>query len=115
MTDEIYAGHVATVGDRLTAGREAAGLSIAELSADLGVRPETLEGWEADQAEPTAPLLAQIAARLHVEPEWLLTGAGSAPHQAQGTAVQVELHELRRLLAEAARRLGRLEEALNHG
>lgn len=115
MSDEIYAEHVATVGDRLTAAREAAGLSVAGLADELGVRPETLDGWEVDQAEPGAPLLGQIAARLGVDPEWLLTGTGAGPHGGPGNAALAELHELRRLLAEAARRLGRLEEALKHG
>lgn len=115
MSDGIYSEHVATVGDRLTAAREAAGLSVALLAEELGVRPETLDGWEVDQAEPNAPLLTQIAVRLGVDPEWLLTGTGAGPHQGAGNAVQSELHELRRLLAEAARRLGRLEEALKHG
>jgi HTH-type transcriptional regulator, cell division transcriptional repressor len=115
MSDEIYAEHVATVGDRLTAAREAARMSVDALALELGVRPETLEGWEADQAEPTAPLLSQIAARLAVDADWLLTGAGTGPQQPAPAAAQSELHELRRLLAEASRQLGRLEEALKHG
>lgn len=115
MTDEIYAEHVATVGDRLTAAREAAGLSLDVLATEMGLRPETLEGWEVDQAGPTSGMLAQIAARLSVDAEWLLTGAGKGPHQGAIVTATAELRELRRLLAEADLRLGRLEEALRHG
>ena len=41
-----YGDGEATLGDRLTAAREGAGLEVGELAARLGVRTETLEGWE---------------------------------------------------------------------
>ncbi|MFN3526105.1 MAG: multiprotein-bridging factor 1 family protein [Paracoccus sp. (in: a-proteobacteria)] len=116
MSDDIYAENVATLGDRLTAAREAAGLTVAQLADELGVRPETQEGWEVDQAEPGAPLLGQIAARLEVSAQWLLTGAGDAPQELSQNAVLLEeLRELRTLLSEAGDRIDRLQEALSNG
>lgn len=116
MDDDIYAENVATLGDRLTAAREAAGLTVAELADELGVRPETQQGWEVDQAEPGAPLLGQIAARLDVSTQWLLTGAGEAPREfAQNEALLTELRGLRELLDDACERIDRLQKALTHG
>ncbi|MBM3604097.1 MAG: helix-turn-helix transcriptional regulator [Alphaproteobacteria bacterium] len=112
---DSYAEPVATLGDRLTAAREGAGLDIAALADSLGLRPETLEGWEVDQAEPTATLLGRIATLTGVSMVWLLTGEGSGPKDTvTGAALQAELSDLRRLLAEASARVERLEEALSH-
>lgn len=113
---DSYAEPVATLGDRLTAAREGAGLEIAAMADALGLRPETLEGWEVDQAEPTASLMGRIATVTGVSPVWLLTGQGAGPQDASaGAALRAELADLRRLLAEAAARVDRLEEALSHG
>lgn len=113
---DIYAEPMATLGDRLTAAREAAGLDIAAMAETLGLRPETLEGWEVDQAEPTASLMGRIASVTGVSAVWLLTGQGRGPKDDSATAaLRAELAELRRLLAEAAARVERLEEVLNHG
>lgn len=113
---DIYAEPMATLGDRLTAAREAAGLDIAAMAETLGLRPETLEGWEIDQAEPTASLMGRIATVTGVSAVWLLTGQGRGPKDDSATtALRAELAELRRLLAEAAARVERLEEVLNHG
>ena len=113
---DSYAEPVATLGDRLTAAREGAGLQIEALAEELGLRPETLEGWEVDQAEPTATLMGRIAAVTGVSLVWLLTGEGAGPRDTTaGAALRAELRELRRVLAEAVARVDRLEEALGHG
>lgn len=116
MAEDIYAETVATLGDRLTAAREAAGLSIGDLAADLGIRPETQHGWEIDQAEPAADLLGQIAARLDVSVDWLLTGHGEAPHEmAERARLAEELRALQALLTEATVRLARLQKVVENG
>lgn len=113
---DIYAEPMATLGDRLTAAREAAGLDIAAMAETLGLRPETLEGWEVDQAEPTASLMGRIATVTGVSPVWLLTGQGAGPKDDRaGADLRAELADLRQLLAEASARVERLEEALSHG
>lgn len=112
---DSYAEPVATLGDRLTAAREGAGLDITALADVLGLRPETLEGWEVDQAEPTASLMGRIAALTGVSAGWLLTGQGTGPKDdAAGATIRAELTELRQLLAQATARMARLEEALSH-
>ncbi|RJE80293.1 helix-turn-helix domain-containing protein [Paracoccus sp. JM45] len=113
---DSYAEPVATLGDRLTAAREGAGLEIAQMAGQLGLPPETLEGWEVDQDEPTATLLGRIATLSGVSVLWLLTGQGAGPQDTTaGALMREELGALRQLLAEACARVERLEEALGHG
>lgn len=111
----------ATLGDRLTAAREAAGLSLTEMASRLGVRARTLRDWENDVSEPRANRLQMLAALLGVSLRWLLTGQGddvpapSADQPAQDPELRSALSEVRRLradLSQAADRLGRLEKAL---
>ncbi|MBU2956547.1 helix-turn-helix transcriptional regulator [Paracoccus sp. 1_MG-2023] len=110
-----YADQVATLGDRLTAAREGADLGVAQLAEELGIRTDTLEGWEVDQAEPTASLMGRIATLTGVSLVWLLTGEGSGPQDtAAGAALRAELTELRRILADASARVERLQEALGN-
>ncbi|WCR12618.1 helix-turn-helix domain-containing protein [Paracoccus stylophorae] len=110
-----YGENEATLGDRLTAAREGAGLSVAELADRLGVRAETMQGWEADQAEPRAVFLGRLSGMLGVPLTWLLTGKGQGPQTGGDGAASLprtELRELRRLLHEATQRIDRLEELL---
>lgn len=110
---ESYADRVATLGDRLTAAREGAALEVAQMAETLGIRADTLEGWEVDQAEPTASLMGRIAAMTGVSLVWLTTGKGAGPQDtAAGAALRAELTELRRILADASARVERLQEAL---
>lgn len=82
-----YSEEAATLGDRLAAAREAAGLSQNQLATRLGVRLKTLSGWENDSAEPRANRLQMLAGMLGVSIMWLLTGRGDgveAPETAEG-------------------------------
>lgn len=82
MTDDVtygpgwYDADTATLGDRITGAREAAGLSQPELARRLGVRLATVRAWEDDQAEPRANKLQMLAGLLGVSIMWLLTGTG---------------------------------------
>lgn len=116
-----YADARATLGDRLAAAREAAGLGQNELAARLGVRPKTLRDWENDLSEPRANRLQMLAALLGVSLRWLLTGEGDdVPPPAEAPppaapALRQAVADLRRLRAElgqAQARLGQVEKAL---
>lgn len=116
-----YSDTQATLGDRLAAAREAAGLSQSALAARLGVRLKTLRGWENDLAEPRANRLQMLAAMLSVSLRWLLTGEGegvSPPlteEQSRDEALQRTLADLRRMRAEMlamGERLGQIEKRL---
>ncbi len=116
-----YDEATATFGDRLGAAREAAGLSRADLARRMGVRPQTVAGWEDDRAEPRANKLQKLAGVLNVSLSWLLTGqgAGIAPPDEAGTpatpdlrAALAEIRALRDEITRAGARLARLEQAL---
>lgn len=112
-----YSEDQATLGDRLTAAREAAGRSVPELADALGVRAATVAGWEADKAEPRAVFLGRLSGMLGVTLVWLLTGQGHGPGSPadRREATRAELRELRLLLEQAAQRVDRIEELMNHG
>ncbi|MEY3004328.1 MAG: hypothetical protein RLZZ491_1504 [Pseudomonadota bacterium] len=126
MTDDVtygpgwYDADTATLGDRITGAREAAGLSQPELARRLGVRLATVRAWEDDQAEPRANKLQMLAGLLGVSIMWLLTGTGDGlDGPAQTTALPEDLlallAELRQMRLEQARmadRMGRLEKRM---
>ncbi|MGY6536254.1 MAG: helix-turn-helix domain-containing protein [Pararhodobacter sp.] len=116
----------ATLGDRLAAAREAAGLSQTQLASRLGVRARTLRSWESDLAEPRANRLQMLAAMLGVSLRWLLSGEGegvsppsteddSMTDTARDEALSRTLAEMRILRGELlamSERMGQLEKRL---
>jgi HTH-type transcriptional regulator, cell division transcriptional repressor len=120
-TDNWYSDTQATLGDRLAAAREAAGLSQSVLATRLGVRQKTLRAWESDLSEPRANRLQMLAAMLGVSLRWLLTGEGegvSAPAPIEesdnGLIVQTlsEIRVTRGEMLKISERLGQLEKRL---
>ena len=118
-TDDWYGPDAATFGDRLSAARDNAGMSRADLARRIGVRDATLKNWEEDRAEPRANRVSTIAGCLGVSVMWLLNGEGagvpapgeeSAPVLPDGA--REELRAIRRLLREADERAERLERTL---
>lgn len=115
-----YADGQATLGDRLAAAREAAGMTLVQAAARLGVRGKTLADWENDSAEPRANRLQMLAALYGVSLRWLLTGQGEGapepmPAGAGAEALRAALADVRALRADLSRtqeRLGRVEKAL---
>ena len=121
VTDNWYSEEHATLGDRLAAAREAAGMNQAKLAQRLGVRKSTLVGWENDSAEPRANQVQMLTALLSVSLRWLLTGVGQdvAPPDAieplADHSLKVALSEVRAVRADVVRtsdRLARLEKSL---
>jgi transcriptional regulator with XRE-family HTH domain len=120
MTDatDWYSSDMATFGDRLVGAREALGLSQRDLAHRLGVRTETLKGWEEDRTEPRSNRLQILAGILNVSIRWLLTGEGegvSAPaagSRAEFRDLATEMRGLRDDMARASERLSRLERRL---
>lgn len=116
-----YSDETATLGDRLAAAREQAGLTQPELAARLGVRATTLARWEDDQDEPRANRLQMLAGMLGVSLVWLLTGEGEGPEAPREddqttvpdlSAILTELRNLRGTMTASAMRMGRLEKLL---
>ena len=116
--NDFYAEGRATLGDRITAAREGAGLSASQLAERLGVRLRTLASWENDATEPRANRLQMLAGVLGVSLVWLMSGRGEgpcettariAPLPATGASLCEELREVRSILATATERLSQLE------
>ncbi len=115
-----FSDAAATFGDRMTAAREAAGLSQQALARQLGVRVATIRNWETDRSEPRANRLQMLAGALGVSMVWLITGEGEGPTsaltgQSGNDHVRVVLGEVR-ALRDACQvledRLARLERRL---
>lgn len=119
-TEEWYVPEVATFGDRLTAAREQANLSQAELARKLGVKKSTLVSWEDDLNEPRANRLQMVSGMLGVSLKWLLTGEGDdvevqADPSATDQALLSEIREIHAQLDTATKRLALLEKRLRKG
>lgn len=121
MSDNWYTDEHATLGDRLAAAREAAGLNQSALAQRLGVRVKTLRDWENDVSEPRANRLQMVAALLGVSLRWLLTGVGQDVTPPDGNVASADpklrdaLSELRTVRADMLRmaeQVGRLEKSL---
>ena len=120
-SDGWYSNESATFGDRIAAAREALGMTEKDLSRRMGISAKTLQGWEADTAEPRANKLQMLAGMLNVSIKWLLTGEGEgiAPPEEIGgtdrrdvTELLAELRQLRGQAMQTADRLGVLEKRL---
>ncbi len=119
-TVDWYSGDHATFGDRLTAARDAQGLTQAQVARRLGVKLKTVQGWENDTSEPRANKLQMVAGFLNVSMRWLLTGEGDgvpepATQEDLAQDAQIILKDMRGLRAEMTRmsnELGRMEKRL---
>ena len=110
---------VATLGDRITAAREAQGLSQAEFARKLGVKLKTVQNWEDDRTEPRANKAQMVSGVLGVSVSWLLIGEGDGiPEPSEATVpegVKDVLDELRQLqsdMTQQVRRIGSIEKRL---
>jgi HTH-type transcriptional regulator, cell division transcriptional repressor len=116
--DGYFSEKAATLGDRIAAGRRAAGVSQKELARRLGVRLKTIEAWENDLSEPRANRAQMLSSMLGVSLVWLLTGEGEgAPEHGQdemmtasGREVLREFATLKSEMSADSRKLSRLEK-----
>ena len=113
MTED-YRDGAATMGDRIAAAREAAGLGPRDLAHRLGVRERTLKGWEEDRSEPSAHRLRHLSGIVGVTLAWILSGEGPGPSGTSGEAAELvaEMRAARAEIEAAAARLDRLERRL---
>jgi len=103
-----------TLGGRLSAARDAAGITVELLAGQLGVRKETILAWESDRSEPRPSRLVKLAGIFGVSPLWLMTGTGEGPGElSDERALQALKTELARLQS-AYQEMGRLVEATAH-
>ncbi|MFZ1812842.1 MAG: helix-turn-helix domain-containing protein [Rhizobiaceae bacterium] len=105
-----------TLGGRIWRAREAAGLSASSCARALGIRRDTLEGWESDRSAPRANRLMTMAGVLGVTPAWLLYGIGDAPtFDAQSDELKIvraQLARVRELREQTDKALEMIEKAI---
>jgi DNA-binding XRE family transcriptional regulator len=77
-----------TLGDRLRKARETAGLSQAELAADIGISRASVVNYEVDRYTPSRPVLLSWALRTGVPLTWL---AGAAAPGGPGWRVSTHM------------------------
>lgn len=119
-TDDWYSKDHATFGDRLTAARDAQGLTQGQLARRLGVKLMTVQGWENDTSEPRANKLQMVAGLLNVSIRWLLTGEGegvSEPSTSEeladdARALLRDMQSMRTTMTDLTTRLGKAEKRL---
>lgn len=114
-----YSDQAATFGDRITAAREAVGLTQEDVAQRLGVRLNTLCNWEEDLAEPRGNKLQMLSGLLNVSLRWLLTGEGDGvpdPEEPRApseiTSLLDELRDLKGQLVHATDRVAVIERKL---
>jgi transcriptional regulator with XRE-family HTH domain len=116
-----YAPEIATFGDRMTAAREATGMSQEALAKRLGVKKSTLRSWEEDLSEPRANRLSMLAGLLNVSMMWLINGEGEGVENPDTetmpsdlTEIILEIREMKSELHRKAEQLARLEKRLRN-
>lgn len=109
-----------TLGDRITAGREALGISQSELAQRIGLKDTTIKLWENDELDPRANRIQMLAGVLGVSLVWLLSGEGdddAAPNTGEASSESLseilrDMRELKTEMLGASQKLSRLEKRL---
>ncbi len=118
--NDYFNESVATFGDRLTAAREAKGLTVDGLAEKLGVDAREVEVWETDSDTPRANRTQMLAGLLNVSIVWLISGeSNGSSHVADSferppgvNDALGEISQLKATLSGALDKLDRLDKRL---
>ena len=119
-SSDWYSAETSTFGDRVAGAREALGLTQDDVASRLGIKLETLAGWEDDLNDPRANKLQVLAGVLNVSIKWLLTGEGEGPAvpaalDADAAQALDDIRALSHEIADMSARLQALEARLRAG
>ena len=109
---------IATLGDRLSAARNAKGLTVSGLAEKLGVEVHAVEAWEGDADAPRAKRTQMLAGLLNVSIVWLMSGEGNGTSDVADTFERPlglndalgEISQLKATLSGAVDKLDKLHE-----
>lgn len=73
-----------TIGERIRAVRQRAGLSLDRFAETLGYSRRALINWEQNAAEPPIAILAKLRCLYDVDPEWVVMGEDLSPRARYG-------------------------------
>lgn len=68
-----------SIGERIRAVRQKAGLSLDRFAAALGYSRRALINWEQNAAEPPIGVLVRLRQLYDVDPEWIVMGEDLSP------------------------------------
>ena len=90
-----------TFGERLSTGRDIAGMDLSDLAVVTDVSESTLRSWEDDSGQIDDQSLTKMAGVLGVSAGWLLSGEGAGPKAQSAGADMINFMrwELERLMA----------------
>jgi transcriptional regulator with XRE-family HTH domain len=74
-----------SIGERIRAVRQKAGLSLDRFAAALGYSRRALINWEQNAAEPPIAVLAKLRQLFDVDPEWVVLGEELTPRSRYGS------------------------------
>ena len=89
-----------TVGDRIKAVRQRAGLGQQAFADALGYSKRALVSWELGGAEPPLAILPKLRRDYDVDPEWVVMGEDTIPRSYYGP---VDWGRLDRLMRDVAK------------
>lgn len=113
--NDYFTETVATFGDRLSAARNAKGLTVSGLAKKLGVDVGTIEVWESDSDMPRADRIQMLAGLLNISIVWLISGEGNGTSDVadtfdRPTGVNDALGEITQLKATLSSAFDRLDQ-----
>lgn len=73
-----------SIGERIRAVRQKAGLSLDRFAEVLGYSRRALINWEQNAAEPPIGVLAKLRQFYDVDPEWVVLGEDLSPRARYG-------------------------------
>lgn len=73
-----------TIGERIRAVRQRAGLSLDRFAEAIGSSRRALVNWEQNVAEPPIAVLAKLRRLYDVDPEWVVMGEDLMPRMRFG-------------------------------
>ena len=75
--DEEHSAPDDTLGGRIVYAREQQDLTTAQLARRVGVKTDTMQGWESDRSEPRSNRLLTLAGMLNVSPTPTMAAASA--------------------------------------
>lgn len=75
---------LSTIGERIRAVRQKAGLSLDRFAEALGYSRRALINWEQNAAEPPIGILEKLRNLYDVDPEWVVMGEDLVPQTQYG-------------------------------
>lgn len=77
---------MSTIGERIRERRKIMGITQAALAEAFGINRVSVTQWELGTTSPEVDKIVKLAQLLDCDPEWLLSGNGSAPVKVNGKA-----------------------------